>query len=71
MFGRVMGSSDNSYQMTEGRFGGIATIYDPDHIRGDNRISTNHNAYGYVTSVYNYQVSPSIYRKPCWGSACT
>lgn len=71
MFGRAMGSSKDSYQMTEGRFGTIATIYDPDHILGDSRISTNHNAYGYVSPVYNYQVSLAIYRKPCWGSACT
>lgn len=60
MFGRAMGSAEDSYQLTEGRFGSIATIYDPDHVLGDKRMTTNHNAYGYVSPIYNYQVIPAV-----------
>lgn len=56
MFGRAMGSNANSFQLAEGRFGDIDTIYDPDHSLVDSRIEPNHNAYGYVNAKYNYQV---------------
>lgn len=56
MFGRAMGSAANSFQLAEGRFGDIATIYDPDHAFEDSIIQPNYNAYGYVNAKYNYQV---------------
>ena len=41
--------------VSEGRFGNISTIYDPEKniVRGG--VKSNHNAYGYVTSTRNYQ----------------
>lgn len=54
MFGRAMGSAENSYQLTEGRFGNIANILDADHTLAD--IDGNHNAYGYLSPLFNYQV---------------
>ncbi|CAM9521680.1 unnamed protein product [Ascophyllum nodosum] len=62
MFGPAMGSPDNNYQLTEGRFGTISSIYDPDDALADSRIGTNHNAYGYVSPTYNYQDPPLITR---------
>lgn len=59
MFGRAMGSPDNDYQVTEGRFGGIRTIYDPEYTLLDNGIDIgyHYNAYGYLSPTYNYQVT--------------
>ncbi len=54
MFGRAMGSAVNGHQLTEGRFGGIASIRDPDGALVD--IDCHHNAYGYLSPTYNYQV---------------
>ena len=42
--------------MTEGRFGGIASIYDPEDALADGRLATRHNAYGYIAATNNYQV---------------
>lgn len=55
MFGPAMGSAENSYQLKEGRFGGIASILDADHTFVEN-IDCNHNAYGYLSPSFNYQV---------------
>lgn len=56
MFGRAVGSKADSFQLVEGRFGDIATIYDPDHTLVDSRMQPNYNAYGYINAEYNYQV---------------
>lgn len=55
MFGQAMGSAENGYQLTKGRFGGIASIYDPDGTLVD--IDCHHNAYGYLGPTHNYQVT--------------
>lgn len=55
-FGSAFGSPENGYAISESRFGNVSTIYDPDGALVDSRISPYHNAYGYVTSSYNYQV---------------
>lgn len=55
MFGRAMGSSENSYQLTEGRFGGIASVLDADHAFVED-VHCNHNAYGYLSPSFSYQV---------------
>lgn len=54
MFGRAMGSAENSYQVTEGRFGNISSIFDADHTLVD--MDSHHNAYGYLSPSFNYQV---------------
>lgn len=56
MFGRAIGSAENNYQLTEGRFGNVSSIYDPDDTLVDSDISPYHNAYGYINAEYNYQV---------------
>lgn len=45
--------------MVKGRFENVSTIYDPDRTLVDHRVRPNHNAYGYITSVNNYQVIDS------------
>lgn len=64
MFGRAMGSAENSYQLTEGRFGSIASVLDADHTFLED-IDLNHNAYGYLSPSFNYQVG----EKCCFCSA--
>ena len=58
MFGSALGSPDNQYQISEGWFAGIQSIFDKDDelLREDAAISTNHNPYGLVDSTANYQV---------------
>lgn len=56
MFGSAWGDAVNSYQISDGWFANISMIYDPDNTLVSPSIVTNHNAYGYVTSHYNYQV---------------
>lgn len=53
-----MGSADNGYQISDGRFGNISAIYDPYHNLPGNGldIGPHHNAYGYLSPTYNYQV---------------
>lgn len=54
MFGRAMGSAEDSYQLTEGRFGNISSILDADHNLAG--IDCHHNAYGYLSPSFSYQV---------------
>ena len=56
MFGRALGQPENSFQVTEGRFGGISSIYDPEDRRFDSRLATQHNPFGYISATSNYQV---------------
>ncbi|CAM9782570.1 unnamed protein product [Ectocarpus sp. 12 AP-2014] len=64
MFGRAMGSADNGYQISDGRFGKISAIYDPHHDLPGNGldIGPHHNAYGYLSATYNYQEAPLLTR---------
>ncbi|CAM9923670.1 unnamed protein product, partial [Ectocarpus sp. 4 AP-2014] len=61
-FGSAFGSPENGYAISESRFGNVSTIYDPDGKLVDSRIGPYHNAYGYVTSAYNYQDLPRMSR---------
>lgn len=58
MFGRAVGSADNGYQISDGRFGSISAIYDPHHNLPGNGLDmgSHHNPYGYLSAPYNYQV---------------
>ncbi|CAM9738599.1 unnamed protein product [Laminaria digitata] len=62
MFGRAEGQSEKAFQVTEGRFGGISSIYDPEDALVDGRLATHHNAYGYIAATYNYQNVPLLTR---------
>ncbi|CAN0323954.1 unnamed protein product [Pylaiella littoralis] len=61
-FGSALGSPENSFMVTEGRFGNISSIYDPTRSIAKGAIRANHNPYGYVTSVRNYQDLPRLTR---------
>lgn len=56
MFGNATGSPENGYQLTEGRFGKISVIYDPNDTLVGDTFSPFHNAYGFINAAYNYQV---------------
>lgn len=58
MFGSALGSPENQFQISDGWFSKITSVYDPagDLLSADADISTNHNPYGFVGSTYNYQV---------------
>eukprot|EP00904_Undaria_pinnatifida_P014260 jgi/Undpi1/9965/HiC_scaffold_28.g12419.m1 len=62
MFGRALGQPENSFQVTEGRFGGISSIYDPEDRRFDSRLATQHNPFGYISATSNYQDLPFMTR---------
>eukprot|EP00903_Cladosiphon_okamuranus_P019564 g17994.t1 len=60
MFGRAMGSAENGYQLTEGRFANIATILDAENnLPG---LHCQHNAYGYLGPTFSYQNLPVLTR---------
>lgn len=56
MFGSAFGREENGYQITDGWFANISTIYDPDRDLFQSWIDTNRNPYGFVTAAYNFQV---------------
>lgn len=56
MFGSAFGTAENSYQISDGCFANISSIYDPNQDFIPLALETTHNAYGYITSRYNYQV---------------
>lgn len=60
-FGSALGSPENDFMVSEGRFGNISTIYDPEKNIAKGGVKSNHNAYGYVTSTRNYQVRAWIW----------
>lgn len=59
-FGSALGSPENDFMVSEGRFANISTIYDPEKNIVKRGMKSNHNAYGYVTSICNYQVRASV-----------
>ncbi|CAB1114279.1 TYR [Ectocarpus sp. CCAP 1310/34] len=64
MFGSALGSPDNQFQISDGWFSNISSVYDPagDLLSAEADISTNHNPYGFVGSTYNYQSIPGVSR---------
>ncbi len=69
-FGDAMGREEDSFMVSEGRFGNVSTIYDPDHILVGDRIVPSYNPYGYMTSTSNYQVSDYALDKNVNRCAC-
>eukprot|EP00903_Cladosiphon_okamuranus_P009855 g9365.t1 len=61
-FGDAIGDPENDFMVSEGRFGNISTIYDPEKNIAKGGVKSNHNAYGYVTSTKNYQDLPRLTR---------
>lgn len=58
MFGSALGSPENQYQISDGWFANITSIYDPqeDFLNPDEHISATHNPYGLIDASFNYQV---------------
>lgn len=56
MFGSAMGDAEKSFQISDGWFANISTIYDPDDTVAPSWLRVDHNAYGYVSAKHNYQV---------------
>eukprot|EP00903_Cladosiphon_okamuranus_P013048 g12172.t1 len=61
-FGSAIGSPENSFMVSDGRFSNISTIYDPEKTIVRGGVRPNHNAYGYVTSTHNFQDLPRLTR---------
>lgn len=60
MYGSALGSPDNGYQISEGWFAGVKSIYDPDETFVDDLISPGHSIYGYIDAKFNIQVRCSL-----------
>lgn len=58
MFGSAFGSEENQFQISDGWFANITSIFDPegDFLFPDEHISATHNAYGMIDATFNYQV---------------
>ena len=62
MYGSAMNSPENSYQISEGWFRGVTSIYDPDSTFVGDIVSPGHNLYGYIDTKFNMQALPGIAR---------
>ncbi|CAM9966345.1 unnamed protein product [Scytosiphon promiscuus] len=66
MFGSALGSPENGYQISDGWFANITSVYDPGgdllSADSDGAVTTNHNPYGFVDSSFNYQALPGVIR---------
>ena len=63
MFGSASGSPEKNYQISDGWFADITSVYDPNSelLSGsESIISTNHNPYGFVDASFNYQVRSGV-----------
>lgn len=56
MFGSALGSADNGYQVADGRFTNVSSIYDPNSLLVSTLVSPVHNPYGYISGTFDYQV---------------
>lgn len=66
MFGSAFGKEENGFQISDGWFANISTIYDPKNEEFEGWIDTNHNPYGFVTASYNFQVRTKVLSCFCW-----
>ena len=56
MFGPATGSPLNGYQISEGWFADVKTIYDPEDAFLPELIEPGHSVHGYIDAHYNFQV---------------
>ena len=56
MFGSALGSEDNGFMVSDGRFANVSSIYDPKSLLTSTDITPVTNSYGYVSAKYDYQV---------------
>eukprot|EP00904_Undaria_pinnatifida_P001215 jgi/Undpi1/11094/HiC_scaffold_30.g13392.m1 len=55
MFGSALGSEDNGFMVSDGRFANVSSIYDPKSLLTSADITPVTNSYGYVSAKYDYQ----------------
>eukprot|EP00904_Undaria_pinnatifida_P001214 jgi/Undpi1/11093/HiC_scaffold_30.g13391.m1 len=55
MFGSAMGSADNGFLVSDGRFANVSSIYDPKSFLTSAGVTPVHNPYGYISAKYDYQ----------------
>lgn len=55
-FGSAFGNPENDYQIKDGYFANISSVFDPYDNLVDPRISPMHNPYGYLGGSYDYTV---------------
>lgn len=59
MFGSALGSPENQFQISDGWFSNITSLYDPRSdilTPAESFLTTSHNPYGFVDGIYNFQV---------------
>ncbi|CAM9793594.1 unnamed protein product [Ectocarpus sp. 12 AP-2014] len=62
MYGSALGSPDNGYQISEGWFADVKSIYDPDETFLQEQINPGHSLYGYVDARFNIQAVDGVSR---------
>ncbi|CAB1103907.1 TYR [Ectocarpus sp. CCAP 1310/34] len=62
MYGSALGSPDNGYQISEGWFADVKSIYDPDETFLQEQINPGHSVYGYIDARYNIQAVDGVAR---------
>eukprot|EP00903_Cladosiphon_okamuranus_P010576 g10001.t1 len=64
MFGSAVGSPENDFEINEGWFTNVTSLYDPDHtfITGSPNLKPGHNPYGFIDAGNNYQPSSGVAR---------
>lgn len=56
MFGSAIGSPENQYQISDGWFANLESVFDPNGTYIDNVVGTVHNPYGFIDAPFNYKV---------------
>ncbi|CAN0296786.1 unnamed protein product [Pylaiella littoralis] len=67
MFGSASGSPENQFQISDGWFAGITSVYDPQKVVlasavNGTSVTTNYNPYGFVDGSFNFQALPGVIR---------
>ena len=62
MYGSAMNSPDNQYQISEGWFKDVHSLYDPDSTFVADIVSPGHNLFGYIDARFNMQRLPGVAR---------
>eukprot|EP00752_Nemacystus_decipiens_P007679 g6864.t2 len=62
MYGSAMNSPDNDYQISEGWFKDVHSLYDPDSTFVADVVAPGHNLFGYIDARFNMQRLPGVAR---------
>lgn len=61
MFGASVTSPEDNFQVSDGWFSNISSIFDPTNKVVKHRFVVNHSPFGYINALYNYQVRVGSY----------